>query len=73
VEFVFGDHALDVDRRELRRDAELIALNRRSLISWSIWFGTAIALSARTTCWKRCGAARSSTALTGVTLRVRLG
>src|SRR5262249_38547186 len=26
VEFVFGDHALDVDRRELRRGAELIAL-----------------------------------------------
>jgi adenylate cyclase len=26
VEFVFGDHRLDVDRRELRRGAELIAL-----------------------------------------------
>jgi TolB-like protein len=26
VEFVFGDHVLDVDRRELRRDAELIAI-----------------------------------------------
>ena len=37
MQFLFADHVLDTDRRELRRGSEPIAVEPRCSICWSIW------------------------------------
>ena len=46
--FRFGDHVLDIDRRELRRGAEPIALEPQ-VFDLLVWCATVIGSSARMT------------------------
>ena len=48
MQFHFGDHVLDVDRRELRRGSEPIAVEPQVFDLLIIWCRTATASSART-------------------------
>jgi len=47
VQFIFGDHMLDDDRRELRRGAEPIAIEPRYSTYSFTWRKTVIASSAK--------------------------
>jgi hypothetical protein len=49
VPFTFGDHALDPERRELRRGAALVELGPQILDILIYLIGIAIGWSARTT------------------------
>jgi hypothetical protein len=59
VEFSFGEHVLDLDRRELRRGAELIALEPQVFDLLVYPYKTAITSSASTIYWRRYGAVES--------------
>jgi DNA-binding winged helix-turn-helix (wHTH) protein len=56
LEFVFGDHVLDVDRRELRRRGERISLEPQVFDLLVYLVRNANASSAKTTCCRRSGA-----------------
>ena len=61
MQFLFADHTLDTDRRELRRGVgRRLPSSRRCSTCWSTWCRTATASSARTISSLRSGAAGSS-------------
>jgi hypothetical protein len=59
LQFGFGDHVLDVDRRELRRGAELIALEPQVFDLLVYLVQNRDRVVSRTTSWRRSGAAGS--------------
>ena len=59
MQFRFADHVLDVERRELRRRGEPIALEPQVFDLLATSSAIATASSPRTICWTRCGAGGS--------------